>query len=569
VASATAATSAYAQATAISYGGNGGDTGFYNGAPAGNGGVASNTTAKATTAGSGYAQATVDQYGGNGGQANDDGAGGAGAASTLTNAVSGSTKGGTLTLTQAAVGGQGGVSDYSSTNPPSVAFGGAGGAATSSLTFNDTTNTNQSASVGAEVTANGGNGGFGTYAADGAGGAATATGSITAANALSLTVIASGGSSGIGNGGAAGGVATATGTGTGSATSATSVDVSAYGGAGVSSTGLATATGTGETGSVGAESQASLDGNNELVTQVSSTTQTTLAGNGTVADSATDVADSQFGATTTGTNVTAQGVAEIDGTPGANAIAAVLNANTKIAAAYAVNPSYFALAELGGRNSSTGTGSETVTSTVNLSVNLAQLATKQDLLLGFYGGTSVGSGVTGVTLSISANGSTLLSQTFATATAAVAYFTNDAVDLGSLGAAVYGNTIADFTVSLSVTTDSVGSGFYGNVLIGDPAPTGVRTVTGAAGETLIGSAGADIFAFHAGFGKEVVDSFTASGTSHDVLQFDKGVFADWAHLLGATKQQGSDLLITLDAKDSLLLKNVSLASFTQADAHFV
>jgi hypothetical protein len=54
-----------------------------------------------------------------------------------------------------------------------------------------------------------------------------------------------------------------------------------------------------------------------------------------------------------------------------------------------------------------------------------------------------------------------------------------------------------------------------------------------------------------------------------VLQFSKSAFGDWAHLLGATRQQGSDLAITLDPTDVLTLKNVSLANFTPTNARFV
>ena len=73
-----------------------------------------------------------------------------------------------------------------------------------------------------------------------------------------------------------------------------------------------------------------------------------------------------------------------------------------------------------------------------------------------------------VTLTISANGSTLLSQSFASGAAAVAYFTNHAVDLGSLTAPLYSGNVLNLNVSLDVTTSSAGSAFYGNLLIGDP-----------------------------------------------------------------------------------------------------
>ena len=54
---------------------------------------------------------------------------------------------------------------------------------------------------------------------------------------------------------------------------------------------------------------------------------------------------------------------------------------------------------------------------------------------------------------------------------------------------------------------------------------------------------------------------------------DWHIFADWAHLLGATRQQGSDLVITLDASDTITLKGLTLTagqtnSFTAADVRF-
>ena len=108
--------------------------------------------------------------------------------------------------------------------------------------------------------------------------------------------------------------------------------------------------------------------------------------------------------------------------------------------------------------------------------------------------------------------------------------------------------------------------------------TGV-TITGGAGndillggpgDTLTGAAGNDTFVFHAGFGTETVTDFTPdTGAGGDHLQFDASLFADWAHLLGATTQVGSDLAITLDSTDVLTLKNVALASFTQSSVHLV
>ena len=84
-------------------------------------------------------------------------------------------------------------------------------------------------------------------------------------------------------------------------------------------------------------------------------------------------------------------------------------------------------------------------------------------------------------------------------------------------------------------------------------------ITGAANATL---------AFGKGDGAQIITGFATSGGGADALSFSQSVFADYAHLMGATQQQGSDLLITLDANDTLLLKNVSMSSFTSANAHF-
>ena len=127
---------------------------------------------------------------------------------------------------------------------------------------------------------------------------------------------------------------------------------------------------------------------------------------------------------------------------------------------------------------------------------------------------------------------------------------------GTAGGTISGGT-RPALLDGSAGNETVRAGSAGDTLIGGP------------GDSLFGGSGADVFAFHAGFGRETVSAFTASGARHDTLQFDHSVFADFAHLLGATKQVGSDLLITLDPADSLLLKNVSLANFSASNARFV
>lgn len=79
----------------------------------------------------------------------------------------------------------------------------------------------------------------------------------------------------------------------------------------------------------------------------------------------------------------------------------------------------------------------------------------------------------------------------------------------------------------------------------------------------------ETFVIGSGFGESVIDDFAAVGADHDYLQFDRSQFSDWAHLLGATVQQGSDLVINLDENDSVRLTGVSMSNFTSLDVRFV
>ena len=167
-----------------------------------------------------------------------------------------------------------------------------------------------------------------------------------------------------------------------------------------------------------------------------------------------------------------RGVALISGAPVAANVTSILSANSNIAAAFNTKtPSYFAIAEVGGRYTSAGTGVETTHSSLDLNVDLTKLAVRHDLLLGLYGGQGFGTGVTDVTLDISANGTNLLHQSFANAADATTYFTNHAVDLGALTAPLYASGTLALHVALDVTSTNAGSGFYGNLLIGDPPAT--------------------------------------------------------------------------------------------------
>jgi hypothetical protein len=318
------------------------------------------------------------------------------------------------------------------------------------------------------VTATGGGGGSNSNGAGGNGGNATASGTGTGTGSLTISVTANGGAGGTGSTtGGHGSAASATSAGT--ATTA-NVYASAHGGTGtLSSSGSASATATGKSGTASASADAH-QSTGSLVRDVSGSTSTSLYGGGSTSSTVADTVVATIGLAAAAMDTTAQGVVHIAGKPLSADVTAILGANSNIKAAFnTAAPSYFAITELGARHSTLATGAESTSTTLNLTVDLNQLAVKEHLLIGFYGGKSFGAaGVTGVTLTISANGATLVNQSFGTAAAAVTWFTNHALDVGTLTAPAYAGGTLNLTATLTVTSNAAGSGFYGNMLIGDP-----------------------------------------------------------------------------------------------------
>lgn len=202
-------------------------------------------------------------------------------------------------------------------------------------------------------------------------------------------------------------------------------------------------------------------------------------------------------------------------------------------------------------------------SSINYYGNGGSIVVGANATVGVYGTDEVSASAGSTVTLVNAQGPTVLGSnftfTFVGISSASLNGSNDVVTVGG------GDTLVvtgnNETMTIAGTSDSV-------TLSG----TG-EAVTFASADnynTVYGGAGNDSYAFQStNFGHETLYNFVATGTSHDVLQFSTQAFADWAHLLGATTQQGADVLITLDANDTLLLKNVTLANFTAADARFV
>jgi hypothetical protein len=94
-------------------------------------------------------------------------------------------------------------------------------------------------------------------------------------------------------------------------------------------------------------------------------------------------------------------------------------------------------------------------------------------------------------------------------------------------------------------------------------------IVGAKGDVIKAAGNGDTFVFHTGFGIEHVDGFLPGAASGDVIQFDKGLFANYAALEGAMQQSGSNVVITYDAHEKLVLDHVSMTQLSSANFMFV
>ncbi|MFO1151158.1 MAG: ELWxxDGT repeat protein [Alsobacter sp.] len=94
---------------------------------------------------------------------------------------------------------------------------------------------------------------------------------------------------------------------------------------------------------------------------------------------------------------------------------------------------------------------------------------------------------------------------------------------------------------------------------------GADTLDGGLGnDTLAGGTGGDLFVFASGYGKDAITDFVAAD---DTVQLTglSGVFADGAAAYTASVQIGNDVVLTLDAANSLTFKNILKSALSAAD----
>ena len=127
---------------------------------------------------------------------------------------------------------------------------------------------------------------------------------------------------------------------------------------------------------------------------------------------------------------------------------------------------------------------------------------------------------------------------------AIHSFTVNAVDAA-------GNTSAGSGAAISGTTHS-------------------DTINMGPGNDLVTSyMGNDTFVFASSIGNDIITDFQPTGWTHDVLQFGHEIFSDFSAALAHAAQVGSDVVITVDAADTVTLQNVHLPSLQMNDFHIV
>ncbi|HUJ47451.1 MAG TPA: calcium-binding protein, partial [Rhizomicrobium sp.] len=98
---------------------------------------------------------------------------------------------------------------------------------------------------------------------------------------------------------------------------------------------------------------------------------------------------------------------------------------------------------------------------------------------------------------------------------------------------------------------------------------GKDTITGGTGDDILsGGTQSDTFNFSGSFGHDTITDFAATGSSHDRVHFASDDFADFSAVQAHMAQVGSDVVITLDAADTIVLQHVTLASLTASDFTF-
>ena len=131
----------------------------------------------------------------------------------------------------------------------------------------------------------------------------------------------------------------------------------------------------------------------------------------------------------------------------------------------------------------------------------------------------------------------------------------------------YRGTSSGETITGSAFADNI-DGLAGNDTLN--GSTGAdRLVGGAGNDSLTGGTGDDTFVFKPNFGLDTVQDFKDTANENDIVEFSTSIFADFAAVQAAMSQVGADVLITVDASNTVTLKSVSLSNLGADDFRLV
>jgi Ca2+-binding RTX toxin-like protein len=106
-----------------------------------------------------------------------------------------------------------------------------------------------------------------------------------------------------------------------------------------------------------------------------------------------------------------------------------------------------------------------------------------------------------------------------------------------------------------------------NIIIGNGS---ANVIEGKGGyDTLTGGAGSDTFLIRAGFGVDVITDFTAGAGTQDAIQFKTAMFANFAAVMAAATQHGTDTWISASTTDVIVLSGVLKTGLHSDDFQFI
>lgn len=105
----------------------------------------------------------------------------------------------------------------------------------------------------------------------------------------------------------------------------------------------------------------------------------------------------------------------------------------------------------------------------------------------------------------------------------------------------------------------------GNAILGICSANTLKGTS--ADDTFIGNGHPDTFVFAPNFGNDTIKDFRAGGPSHDVVQFSKSMFDNFADVLSHATQSGQDVVIA-SGHDTLTLKDTKIGALDKSDFHF-